>query len=120
MRVDDEARYVETRFADGAEVGATPNTDPHSLQTAAALGYGQDTWAMSRDHELCHTWLSHLEGRPWSPTLWRLGHPGHPAADDDAVAAEEQRVLDFQRSLDKDGPRPWETADVPTTGPLPW
>ena len=119
--VDVQGRYVETRFPDGTKVGSTPNRDPHTLDTARELGYGDDTFAMSCDHEVAHTWLAHLDGRPWSPTMWRLAHPdGEELPDDDEVAEEEQRVLDFQKTLDKAAPRPWDVADVPTKSPLPW
>lgn len=119
--VDEEARYVESRMDDGTKVGATPNRDERSRQTARELGYGDDTWAMSRDHELCHTWLAHLDGRPWSPTMWRLAHPhSSDVAGDREVAEEEARVLAFQRTLDKDAPRPWETSDEIERLPLAW
>jgi hypothetical protein len=119
--VDDSARYVETRFPDGSKVGSTPNHDGHSLRTARHLGYGDDTWAMSRDHELVHTWLAHLGGLPWSPTMWRLAHPDGPDLPDDVqVAEEETMVLEFQRLIDKGSPRPWESATVPAKVPLPW
>ena len=119
--VDEAGRYVETRFEDGTKVGSTPNRDPHTLNVAEELGYGDDTWAMSRDHELSHTWLAHLDGRGWSPTMWRLAHPeDDDLPDDDAVAHEEARVLEFQRTLDKTGPRPWDVADVPRREPLVW
>jgi hypothetical protein len=119
--VDEDAQYVESRMEDGTKVGATANRDEKSLRTAADLGYGDDTWAMSRDHELSHAWLAHLEGKPWSPTMWRLAHPqSSEVADDVAVAEEETRVLDFQRTLDKAVPRPWETSDEVERLPLAW
>jgi hypothetical protein len=119
--VDDTGRYVETRFEDGTKVGSTPNRDPHTLNVSEELGYGDDTWAMSRDHELAHSWLAHLDGRRWSPTMWRLAHPWDDGVpDDDAVAHEEARVLEFQRTLDKTAPRPWDVADVPRREPLVW
>ena len=119
--VDEDARYVESQMEDGTKVGATPNRDDHSLAIAAALGYGDDTWLMSRDHELSHAWLAHVAGHPWSPTMWRLAHP-HSAevADDVAVAEEEARVLEFQRALDKSKPRPWDTSDEVERRPLAW
>ena len=121
MLVDSVAQYVETRFADGTKVGSTPNRDAHSLRTAQRLGYGDDTWAMSRDHEIAHTWLAHLDGLPWSPTMWRLAHPYDPdLPDDDDVAEEETRVLEFQRLCDKEAPRPWSVAEVPAKEPLTW
>jgi hypothetical protein len=119
--IDEEAQYIETRFADGATVGSTPNQDAHTLRMAEALGYGTDTWAMSRDHEMAHTWLAHVAGMPWSNTFWRIAHPtADGSIGDDEVADEETRVLDFQRQLDKAGARPWDVADVPKLDTLPW
>lgn len=119
--VDAANQYVETRFPDGAKVGSTPNRDAHSLKVAAELGYGDDTWTMSRDHELGHTWLAHLDGLPWSPTIWRLAHPEDTAVPDDAAVAEEEAtVLTFQAGLVKNLPRPWDVAEVPTREPLNW
>jgi hypothetical protein len=119
--VDARGRYVETRFPDGTKVGSTPNDDPHTMRTAADLGYGRDTFAMSRDHEIAHSWLAHLAGRPWSPTMWRLAHPyDDDLPNDDEVAEEEAMVLAFQRTLVKDRPRPWDVADVPSKAELPW
>jgi hypothetical protein len=119
--VDERERYVETRFPDGAKVGSTPNLDPHTLDVMAELGY-DDTFAMSRDHELAHSWLAMLAGLPHSPTLWRLAHPHADGLPDDAAVAEEEaRVLAFQRTLDKSGPRPWDLAPVPRKlAALPW
>jgi hypothetical protein len=112
--VDETWHYVETRFADGTKVGSTPNRDAWSLHIAETLGYGDDTWTMSRDHELGHAWLAHLAGLPWSPTMWRLAHPDDDGVPDDiAVAEEESRVLAWQRTLDKDAPRPWDVGDEP-------
>jgi hypothetical protein len=119
--VDEEARYVETRFPDGAKVGSTPNDDAHTMRVAVDLGYGTDTWSMSRDHEIAHSWLAHLDGREWSRTMWRLAHPDDPTVPDDAeVAEEEQRILEFQATLDKTGPRPWDLADIPRKEPISW
>ena len=119
--VDEAARYVESRMEDGTKVGATPNQDELSLRIAADLGYGHDTWEMSRDHELSHTWLAHLEGRPWSATMWRLAHPHcSDVAGDAEVAEEETRVLEFQRRLDKAGPRPWEVSPEVVRQPIYW
>jgi hypothetical protein len=119
--IDVTSRYVETRFPDGTRVGSTPNTDRHSLQMATSLGYGNDTFAMSRDHEVAHTWLAHCAGLPWSRTMWRLAHPyGDDLPDDSEVAEEEAMVLRFQRRLDKSEPRPWDLAGVPVKRPLEW
>ena len=119
--VDEEARYVESLMEDGTKVGATANGDEESLRTSRDLGYGDDTWSMSRDHELSHAWLAHVEGEPWSPTMWRLAHPhSSDVAGDAEVAEEEARVLAFQRTLAKDEARPWETSPEIERLPLPW
>jgi hypothetical protein len=120
--VDEAARYLETRFPDGTKVPAAPNTDPRSLAMADELGYGDDTWAMSRDHEITHTWLAHLDGTEISPVLWRLAHPQGPPPQPTPteIAEEEARALTFQAKLDKQTPRPWDDADVPMKEPLLW
>lgn len=111
VTIDDTARYLETRFPDGTVLPAAPNYDPASIALAHDLGYVGDTWAMSRDHELTHSWLAALDGLDWSPTLWHVAHrgaPGHVPMSGDAIRAEEARVLNAQRSLSKMAPRPWE------------
>ncbi len=119
--VDQRARYVETRMEDRTKVGATPNRDDWSLRISSGLGYGDDTWAMSRDHELAHTWLAHVEGKPWSATMWRLAHPdSEEVAGDAEVAEEEAMVLEFQRTLDKSHSRPWDTSAAIDRLPLAW
>ncbi len=119
--VDEESRYVETCFPDGTKVGATPNSDGTTLLMGIDLGYGDDTWRMSRDHELSHTWLAHRAQRPWSPTIWRLAHPETEAVAGDAEVAEEEAVvLAFQRLLDKAAPRPWDLSSEIAKLPLPW
>lgn len=119
--VDECARYVETRFEDGTRVGSTPNVDPGSLFMCVDLGYGHDTWLMSRDHELSHTWLAYQDRQALSPTMWRLAHPdSSDVAGDVEVADEEARVLEFQRHLDKRGVRPWDTSPAIEKLALPW
>jgi hypothetical protein len=121
VAVDEAQRYVETRFADGTKVGSTPNDDGWTLHVAADLGYGQDSWTMSKDHEIAHTWMAHLRGLRWSATMWRLAHPRALEAVGDAeVADEEAAVLEFQRSIDKVAARPWDLATVPTKARLRW
>jgi hypothetical protein len=121
IAVDEEQRYVETRFADGTKVGSTPNIDDWTMKIAAELGYGRDSWTMSKDHEIVHTWRAHRAGLRWSATMWRLAHPKAPdLAGDVEVSQEEAAVLEFQRLLMKAEPRPWDVAAVPTKMPLRW
>jgi|GEM_PF-4871158 len=119
--VDERSRYVETRFPDGTKVGSTPNRDDDSLRLAASLGYGDDTWAMSRDHEIAHAWLAHLRGADRSPTMWRLAHPEGEVISDDEVREEEAEVLELQGALDKAAIRPWDHGDeVERDDRVPW
>lgn len=119
--VDGAQRYVETRFPDGCSAGSTPNDDEHTLEVAEEMGYGTDTWAMSRDHELAHTWLAHVAGLEFSPTMWRIAHPDlEDSIGDVEVSEEEARVLEFQRTMPKDRVRPWDDGTIRTSDDLPW
>ena len=116
--VDEEQQYIETRFPDGTKVPAAPNIDNDSVYTAWDLGYEGDTWAMTRDHELAHTWLAFLAGHPHSPVLWRVAH--EEGLSEDWVREEEARVLEWQRGFDKGEHRPWDlSVDIPRM-PSPW
>lgn len=57
-----------TRYPDGT-VDARPEDDSTYRARAQALGYGDNTAAMSRDHEITHHLLAHWLGLPRSPTL---------------------------------------------------
>lgn len=101
-------RKLITQFRDGTTVPAAPNTDCHSVALAAELGY-LDTWDMSRDHEISHSWLARQAGFPYSPTLWHVAHPHDPAGiPPETMAREEATVLAYQKALDKTALRPWE------------
>ena len=58
-----------TRLHDGKTIPARPQTDDAYLARAEALGYGGNTLAMSREHEIGHSLLAHVLGLPESPTL---------------------------------------------------
>jgi hypothetical protein len=58
-----------TRLADGAEIPARAQEDNAYIERALLLGYGTDTAAMSREHEVCHSLLAAWLGLPESPTL---------------------------------------------------
>lgn len=100
--VDDENRYLVTRFEDGTYVPATPNYTDDDILRAYELGYDGDTWQLSLDHEVAHTFLATREGLQASPTLWKIAHPDFTLSAA-AIANEEARVLEFQRLLVK----PW-------------
>jgi hypothetical protein len=58
-----------TRLADGAEIPARAQDDNAYVERSLLLGYGTDTSAMSREHEIAHSLLAHWLGLPESPTL---------------------------------------------------
>jgi hypothetical protein len=96
----DDAGYCHTEFPDGARAIARPQDDGSYRDTARRLGYGDDTAAMSREHELCHSllaYLAHLADPslpPHSPALWDAAH-GYGGGED-RHWEEEERVLAFQ------------------------
>lgn len=112
VEYDDAARWLVTRFEDGTELPAAANHDPASVALAHELGYNGDTFAMSRDHELVHSWTAYHEGHEhWrSATLWLIAH--HQPITGclaELVRWEESKVLAAQRALDKTtSARPWD------------
>lgn len=90
--VDEENQYLETRFHDGTFVPAKPNFDEASVELAHELGYDGDTWEMSKDHEMAHTFLC----GGFSPTLWWVAHP-ELERDDKLLRYEEDMVLKWQK-----------------------
>jgi len=57
VAVDEEQRYVETRFADGGPSARRRTTTRGRCTSSAELGDGADSCAMSKDHE--------NRARPW-------------------------------------------------------
>lgn len=87
---------ARTTFADGASVeGHHHPDDPHYRVISHRCGYGDDTLAYAREHELLHSLGQELlHGRP-SPVLWELAHgrePG-PSADEEIFTQALQRWL---------------------------
>lgn len=99
VRIFDEVKYLETLFSDGTRVPAAPEDNQAYRENAERLGYGADTWAMCREHEIAHTQLMQLLGLPHSPSLWSVAHGtnrnivGCPGE----MAAEENLVMAYQR-----------------------
>lgn len=91
-----EARWLETRFADGSKVPAAPEPTDEYLARAVALGYSGDdpAWECCRAHELMHTLIAEARGWPWSSQLWALAR----GIEYDGWR-EESLVLGFQRWL---------------------
>ncbi len=84
--------YTETVFHDGASVTAAPERSEAYRARARALGYGEDTEALSREHELLHTLLMEAAGFGTSPTLWAVAH-GQQGGVAPVWAQEEEETL---------------------------
>lgn len=95
--------YLETRFVDGLFVPAAGNDDEASRRLADELRY-TSTWEMSRDHEICHTYLAMKLGQSFSPVLRGVAIRT-AGGDKEAYISktqsewEEGLVLAFQRFL---------------------
>lgn len=97
----EEHQILATRFSDGLSVTAAPNYDEQSLAMAAMLGYGSDTWMLSKHHELIHTLLAVARGKPYSPVLRGVAVREAGGNKEDVVSQvdsiwEEDLVLRFQ------------------------
>lgn len=68
-RIELNGRLTVTHLAGGAEVRAFPEDTPEYVARAEALGYGADTAAMSREHEITHALLARWLDIPENPTL---------------------------------------------------
>jgi hypothetical protein len=91
-----------TVFADGLQVSAAANYDEASKQMADDLGYGGDTWQMSKEHELSHHIVAMLQGHPYSRVLRGVAVRAAGGDKETVISAadsaeEEALVLDFQR-----------------------
>lgn len=92
--------YTETVYHDGTTVTATPEDTDEYRANALLYGYGADTAAFSRDHEILHTFLAEALGFGSSPTLWAVAHgqTGSVAAHWEQLE-EESWTLAFQSYL---------------------
>jgi hypothetical protein len=87
---------MQTIFDDHSFAPATPNSSPVDTERAHVLGYNGDTWSMTLDHELLHTWVAERLGRECSVVLWNVAH-GKPKPHGGLV--EEGYVTSIQRFL---------------------
>jgi hypothetical protein len=72
--VDSDNKRIETHYGDGSiAVGVPQDTDSYR-QTARDLGYGDDTWLMTVEHELLHTALAEARDEHHSGSLWAQAH----------------------------------------------
>jgi hypothetical protein len=98
-RVWNSEAWMVTRI-DGYPFVSTGNPDDDdAVALAHELGYGGDTWAMSRDHELLHSWLAVRRGLPFSPTLWAVSRGDKRLTADAIREWEEGDILALQKFL---------------------
>lgn len=99
VRVWNSEAWMATRI-DGYPFVSTGNPgNSAAVALANELGYRGDTWAMSRDHELLHSWLSVRRGLPFSPTLWAVSRGDKRLTADAIREWEEGDVLAVQKFL---------------------
>ena len=96
--------YTETVFHDGTSVTASPESVEEYRAKAARYGYGADVGALSREHEILHTFLAEALGYGSSPTLWAVAHGQQNVAPLWEQIEEEGWVLAFQNYLNGDAP----------------
>lgn len=99
----EDGQAVVTTFDDGAEVVAGPSSDEENVARAVSLGYGDDLWRMTKEHEIIHRLLAEAEGRDQSIALWYAAHPDYEMDDCDRFLAhrEECVVMLIQRLLNE-------------------
>src|SRR3954470_16443524 len=56
------AGWVRTTLPDGVQILAMPQTSEEDVARARSLGYADDVWAMTRDHDRFHALLAHAFG----------------------------------------------------------
>ena len=98
--VNASENWTETAYHDGTRVAAVPEFDDRYRSLAAEMGYGGDVAALSREHEILHTWLAEALGYGSSPTLWAVAHGQQgQVAQVWEQEEEEEWVLAFQTYL---------------------
>jgi hypothetical protein len=105
IEIPDEHR-IETHYPDGSVASGVPQDTAEYRATARALGYGDDVWAMTREHELLHTAIAELRGEQHSGALWAQAHkPDGYQFDPSKMPwrgqAEEERLFRLQRLLNR-------------------
>lgn len=86
--------WVVTTLPGGQEVHAHP--DAASAPMALRLGYAGDVEALTRDHDLIHSWLADELGLPQSISLAQTAGLDVPG---DLAGLEEDAVLAVQRYI---------------------
>ena len=72
--VHTDGDYTETVYHDGAKVTAQPEDSDDYRAKALRYGYGENTAALSREHEILHTFLAERLRDGCSHALWAVAH----------------------------------------------
>lgn len=97
-----DGNYTETVFQDGTKVTAVPEDSDEYRAKAARYGYGDQVAALSREHEILHTFLAERLWNHASHALWGVAHGGETGEIEGVTAPlwvqewEETLVLAFQ------------------------
>lgn len=99
--------YTETVYHDGTRVTAVAEDSEQYREKAKRYGYGEDVAALSREHEILHTFLAERLWGIGSPALWAVAHGQQgEVAPIWAQEEEEAQVLAFQAYLNGAPPGP--------------
>ena len=107
VTIDTDNKLVSTHYADGSVAHGVPQDTDAYRATAKSLGYKDDTWLMTVEHELFHTALAESRGEHHSGSLWAqahkpLGFEFDPTKDMPKKGREEEeRLFEVQRLLCK-------------------
>ena len=94
-RVEFTAEGADTHFPDGTVCGAQAHDTHHYAIIAARCGYGDDTLAYCREHELAHSLVAQWRYDAPSAVLWGVAHDaqltGRMSAAEETLAQTMQR-----------------------------
>lgn len=101
-----EEHRIETHFDDGTVAHGVPHDTDEYRATARALGYGDNVWQLTVEHEILHTAIAEMRGEHHSGSLWAQAHkPADFEFDTNNMPrvgqAEEDRLFAFQRLLNR-------------------
>lgn len=107
VTVDTDNHVIATHYPDGTIAFGVPQDTDDYRATAKNLGYGDDTWLMTVEHELMHTALAEIRGEDHSGSIWAQAHKPEGFEFDPKTQMprkgqeEEARLFLFQKLLCK-------------------
>lgn len=94
IEVFEDTQTVKITFPDGTHILSAPQDNDEYRKTALDLGYGNDTWAMCKEHDPFHIFIAVMNGKATSRALYRASLGKEP---DDKDREEEFLVLSYQK-----------------------